>query len=149
MKRHGGKARDGFPAVFETRASARRASGAAATGCVCRQINSRQLMGIGASRELPNVFALPEMSGCIRRAAADEGGRMRGRGLGKYTNTVKTRHFTVSEGSIMTDEALLYNRHVLLSSRPYDTAAACGDPRAAPHLSSQSREQQLLKITVC
>lgn len=71
------------------------------------------------------------------REDAGEGGR------GEYTNTVKTRHFTVSERSIMMDEALLYNRHVLLSSRPYDTAAACGDPRTAPHLSSQSRKQQL------
>lgn len=80
MKHHGGKARDGFPAVFGTRASARRASGAAAAGCMCRQINSRRLMGIGASREFPDVFALSEMSRCIRHAAADQGGRMRGRG---------------------------------------------------------------------
>lgn len=76
--------------------------------------------------------------GC-RRGQEDAGAGVGGGG----SNTVKTRHFTVRVRSIMTDEALVYNRHVLLSSRPYDTAAACGDPRTAPHLSSQSRKQQL------
>ena len=38
------------------------------------------------------------------------------------TNTVKRPLFTVSKRSIMIDGSLLYNRHVLLSSQPYDTS---------------------------
>lgn len=42
------------------------------------------------------------------------------------------------------DEGLLYNRHVLLSSQPYDTA-----PVAIPFRTSAVNHKAALKITVC
>lgn len=42
------------------------------------------------------------------------------------------------------DEGLLYNRHVLLSSQPYDTT-----PVAIPFCTSAVNHIPALKITVC
>lgn len=52
----------------------------------------------------------------------------------------KLPHFTVSERSIMMDEGLSYNRHVLLSSQPYDTT-----PVAIPFCTAAVNHSPALK----